>query len=65
MRASVTDNCTGCGVCADICPEVFELGDDGLATVISEPSDEDVVATCIEAAETCPAEAIQLDEEDD
>ncbi|MCE5328371.1 MAG: ferredoxin [Planctomycetaceae bacterium] len=65
MRASVTDNCTGCGVCVDICPEVFELGDDGLATVISEPANEDIEATCMEAAETCPSEAIQIDEDDD
>lgn len=25
--------CTGDGLCADLCPEVFEMGDDGLAHV--------------------------------
>ncbi len=29
MKAKVdAELCTGCGPCVDICPEVFELGDD-------------------------------------
>ena len=32
--------CTGCGDCAEICPEVFELVDD-LASVIAEPIPEE------------------------
>jgi ferredoxin len=27
------DFCTGDGLCADLCPDVFEMGDDGLAHV--------------------------------
>jgi ferredoxin len=27
------DYCTGDGLCADLCPAVFEMGDDGLAHV--------------------------------
>ncbi len=43
--------CTGCGLCADMCPEIFQLGADGLAEVIKEgecggTSMEDVVASC-------------------
>ena len=28
MEVRVNDECSACGVCEDICPEVFELGDE-------------------------------------
>ena len=28
------DLCIGCGACQAVCPEVFEIEDDGLATTI-------------------------------
>jgi ferredoxin len=54
--------CTGCGPCADICPEVFELDDDGIAVAkVSEvpPEHQD---SCREAAEQCPSEAIHIEQ---
>ncbi|MBE0601819.1 MAG: ferredoxin, partial [Firmicutes bacterium] len=34
MKATIDrDGCIGCGVCADTCPEVFRMADDGLAEV--------------------------------
>ena len=30
------DNCIGCGACEAICPEVFQLDDEGLSTVVCE-----------------------------
>ena len=53
------DTCTGCGLCADACPEVFELVDD-LAKVIVEPVPDDVEETCRDAADECPVEAISI-----
>ncbi len=53
------ETCTGCAVCAETCPEVFELVDD-LAKVIADPVPEDAEETCREAAEDCPVEAISL-----
>ncbi len=49
--------CTGCGLCASSCPEVFEVGDDNLAHVIS-----DKCASCDlkEIAAQCPVEAISV-----
>jgi len=50
------DLCTGCGLCAQICPEVFEIGDDGYACVI-EGADETL--PCVdEAINQCPVGAI-------
>lgn len=35
MRVWIEEEyCTGDGLCADLCPAVFEMGDDGLAHVI-------------------------------
>jgi ferredoxin len=53
--------CSGCGLCETICPDVFELGDDGLSHVI-DGSHCDQAGCCEEAAESCPEEAITLSE---
>ncbi len=52
--------CAGFGVCVGICPEVFELHDDGYAVVVVDevpPEHEDAVR---QAVEQCPARAISL-----
>ena len=60
MRAIVDkDTCTGCGLCVDSCPEVFELVDD-LAQVIIDPVPVEAEEACREAAEGCPVEAISI-----
>ena len=46
-KITVNDSCIGCGACTAVAPDVFELGDDGLATVVSE----DNVDAAKEAAE--------------
>ena len=36
MKATIDrTGCIGCGLCPDICPEVFQMADDGLAEVIA------------------------------
>ncbi len=54
-----TDLCIGCGLCVEICPDIFELRDDDLAYVISEDCD---AGCCEEAADQCPVDAITLEE---
>lgn len=62
MKATVdTDMCTGCGLCPDICPAVFEMdGDVAKARVDTVPSDAE--DRCRDAAESCPVEAIVVEE---
>jgi len=50
--------CTGCSLCFSDVPEVFEMGDDGLAKVIVESPTGDLAAKAKDAAAGCPAEAI-------
>lgn len=52
------DGCIGCGLCADICPEVFRIADDGLSEVIPDESASDDKIS--EAAENCPVDVIHL-----
>jgi len=62
MKASVNDDCTGCGLCAETCPEVFELGEDEMAIIIADPVPPNLEPSCREAAEDCPVDAITLAE---
>ena len=60
MIVRIEDTCTACGMCVDICPEVFDLGDLIAEVITSDipPESEDAV---MEAAEECPVEAIVID----
>lgn len=56
------DLCIGCGRCEELCPAVFEVGDDGISHVIAP--DKCVEAGCCEdAADECPVDAISLVED--
>jgi ferredoxin len=53
------DLCIGCGVCASLCPDVFEIDDEGKARVI-EGADCENAKCCQDAADSCPVAAISL-----
>ena len=64
MKASVDDSCTACGLCAEICPDVFRLDEgDDIAQVIVDQVPPDAEDSCREAADSCPVEAIHLEED--
>ena len=52
--------CIGCGLCAETCPDVFEMKDDK-ATAKMDMVPDNLADTCREAAEGCPVEAIQVE----
>lgn len=54
------DLCISCGTCINLCPDVFQFGDDGKSEVINERGCDR--CDCEEAADSCPANAITLDE---
>ena len=61
MKARVDpDECTGCALCVDICPEVFKmLGD--LAVAKQDEVSSGTEESCMQAVEDCPVEAIIID----
>lgn len=62
MRANVDkDTCIGCGLCPEICPEIFEMEDDGLAVAQDIEIPDDLLETAQEAEESCPVSAITVE----
>ena len=53
------DACMGNGSCAEICPQIFKMQGD-LAIVRTEDVPEAWEHLCREAAESCPSEAISI-----
>jgi len=54
--------CSGDAICADICPEVFEMNDDDKAKVIVDEVPADLEGAVREAAESCPEGCIYIEE---
>ncbi len=54
------DLCTGCGLCIDTCPEIFEMSGD-VATAKAEIVSSDLEEKVKEAAQNCPTEAIKIE----
>ena len=62
MKAVVdADECTGCELCTQTCPEVFEMEDD-IAIVKGDEVPADAEETCRQAVEECPVECITIEE---
>lgn len=61
MKAKVdAEACIGCGVCVNICPDVFEMKDDkAVAYVAVVPTEAE--NSCQEAADSCPVTAIIIE----
>lgn len=60
MKATVSDECIGCGLCESTCPEVFTIGDEGVAEVTVDEVPEENEDAAQEACDNCPVGAIEL-----
>jgi len=49
--------CSGFGACAELAPEIFEVDDEGLASLRVGTTDDEAV---LEAADACPMAAISV-----
>ena len=54
---TVNESCIGCWTCVGVAPDVFEMNDEGLSSVIGDDVD-----SAKEAAESCPVEAIEVED---
>ena len=62
MKATVDkDTCTGCGLCVDTCPDVFEIDGD-IASVKVGTVPPGAGESCREAMRGCPVDAISVEE---
>ena len=60
MKATVNEACIGCGLCNGTCPQVFTMGDDGLAHGGAVP--EELLSEAQEARDGCPVSAITIED---
>jgi ferredoxin len=47
--------CIGCGVCADVVPDLIEMNEDQIAVLLTDTAEEELAT---EAVESCPVDAI-------
>lgn len=61
MKVRIDEStCTGCGICVDICPEIFEMGE--TTSKVKNPIvPSNLEEKVKEAAESCPVEAIIIE----
>ncbi len=58
MKVTVTDECISCGLCVDMCPDVFEMDEKAVPKVDTVPAESEACAR--EAADACPVDAIEI-----
>lgn len=62
MKYKVDRNtCIGCGMCAAICPSVFEMDEENIA-IVTQETDAASEASAKDAMDSCPVSAISNEE---
>ncbi|MCI1820764.1 MAG: ferredoxin [Megasphaera sp.] len=59
MKFKVNENCIGCGLCANTCPDVFSMTEEGIAVAVEGDVATSVEDSAQEALTSCPAGAIE------
>lgn len=61
MKATVNKNtCIGCGICVDICPEIFEIDPQGLSEAMVAEVSSYYLPEAMNASSACPTNAIKI-----
>ena len=60
-KVTVLDSCIACGACVELCPDVFELEDEGDIAYVKEGADLSLAEKIMEAADSCPVAAIHYE----
>lgn len=60
MNVTILDNCVGCGACAIINPEVFDILSD--KAIVNPARVNETDDLCIDAALSCPVNAIEIND---
>ncbi|KMQ50524.1 hypothetical protein CHISP_2517 [Chitinispirillum alkaliphilum] len=60
MRVVVDECCSGCGLCASICPDAFDVGENGKATPRHKNIPQYFELEYENAAKYCPEQAIKI-----
>ncbi len=62
-KLKVNENCIGCGLCVAQMDKYFEFNDEGFSSVKKAEVDEADKNDLLNVIESCPAEAIVIEEE--
>ncbi len=61
MKAKLDrSGCISCGLCAETCPEVFRIAEDGVAEAYQENVPAEVEDKAVEAQDGCPVSVITV-----
>ena len=64
MKAKIQrEGCISCGTCAQVCPDVFRMAEDGLAEVYIDPVPPEAEDQAVDAQENCPVSVITVEGE--
>ncbi|MBZ9685321.1 ferredoxin [Clostridium estertheticum] len=62
MKAYVDkDGCISCGLCTEVCPEIFKMEDDGKAGASKDEIADDLIVSAKDAEEECPVSVITVE----
>jgi ferredoxin len=60
-KVTIDESCIACGACVEICPDVFDLEDEGDIAFVKEEANFYLDEEIMEAADACPAVAIHYE----